>query len=123
MVHQVSNSSTTHQGEDHQSSPGMMFSRIRNEFKELGLLGRNLMLEHEGIRYRILCDEKSFMVYRVNDNGGPRHHVPGWPVCLVNSDLIFEECGSQHLGNDHCACGLDIDTWLELVSRHDNTGE
>jgi len=117
-MNRIGNSMGECQGSDPHGSAGVVFSHIRDTFRGLGLLGRNLVVEHQGNRYRVSCDEKAFMVYRVNDNGGPRHHVPGWPVCLVNTDMVFEECCSQSLGRDHYACGLDIEKWLELVGRH-----
>lgn len=105
-------------------SPRVMFLRIRETFSELGLLGRTLSVELEGICYRVSCDEKAFMVYRVNSITGPRHHVPGWPVCLVSPDMIFEECCAPGLGADHYSCGLDIDKWLEVIhSRCRATGD
>lgn len=99
-------------------SPSAVFESIRVFFSDLGLLGRELSLEVDGARYRVSCDERAFMVYRVIENSGLRHHVPGWPVCLVNADTIFEECCSPDLGSDHFACGLDIGKWLEHIHRH-----
>lgn len=98
-------------------SPGQVFERIRALFDGLGILGESLSLEHEGSRYRVTCDERAFMVYRVSENNGLRHHVPGWPVCLVNDHTVFEECCTPELGQDHCACGTSIDGWLDLVSN------
>jgi len=100
------------------SSPAAMFARIRNELDALGVLGSTLSLEYRGATYRISCDDKAFMVYRINDTGASRHHVPGWPVCLVNSDSMFQECCSDALSQDHYSCDLDIESWIELISRH-----
>lgn len=99
-------------------SPSQVFERIREIFAELGVLGSIISIECDGVRYRISCDEKAFMVYRVNQATRLRHHVPGWPVCLVNSDIIFEEFGAPGLGEDHCSCGVHLDGWLDLVGRH-----
>jgi hypothetical protein len=99
-------------------SPHMVFSRIRKVFQELGILGSNLSLEYEGVWYRVSCDDQAFMVYRVNSRTGARHHVPGWPVCLVNSDTIFEECFSPGLSRDHYDCGVDLEKWLEIIDGH-----
>jgi hypothetical protein len=99
-------------------SPQVVFARIRKVFQELGIMGSNLSLEHEGVCYRVSCDDKAFMVYRVNCHSVARHHVPGWPVCLVNSDTIFEECFSPGLSRDHYDCGVDLEKWLEIVHEH-----
>ncbi|MFH1112937.1 MAG: hypothetical protein V1792_03365 [Pseudomonadota bacterium] len=119
MANRIGTSMGEYQKHESRGSAEGVFHRIRDAFRGMGLLGRSLVVEHEGNRYRVSCDEQSFMVYRVNDNGGLRHHVPGWPVCLVNVDMIFEECSCQELGQDHYACGLDIEKWLELVGRRD----
>lgn len=102
----------------HEQAPEALFIRIIALFRDLGLLGTALSIEHDGVRYKIVCDENAFMVYRINSNSGSRHHMPGWPVCLVNSITIFEECCSPSLGRDHFACGLDIEAWLEMVDTH-----
>jgi hypothetical protein len=99
-------------------SPHVVFARIREVFQELGILGSNLSLEYEGVRYRVSCDDRAFMVYRVNSHSRARHHVPGWPVCLVNSDTIFEECFSPGLSRDHYDCGVDLEKWLEIIDGH-----
>jgi hypothetical protein len=99
-------------------SPSQIFEQIRKIFEELGVLGRMISIEYDGVRYRISCDEKAFMVYRVNHNTRLRHHVPGWPVCLVNADIIFDEFGMPGLGEDHCSCGVHLDGWLDLVGQH-----
>ncbi len=49
-------------------SPGMVFSHIRDAFLKRGLLGANLSVEYAGCRYRVSCDEKNFMEYRVSEN-------------------------------------------------------
>jgi hypothetical protein len=113
-----SDSGTPPSSENSQRSPHTVFAGIRKVFQELGLLGSNLSLQHEGAWYRVSCDDKAFMVYRVNSNSGARHHVPGWPVCLVNADTIFEECGSPGLSCDHYACGVDLERWLEIIRLH-----
>ena len=45
-------------------SPHVVFSRIRKVFQDLGILGSNLSLEHEGVWYRVSCDDQAFIVYR-----------------------------------------------------------
>lgn len=98
--------------------PQAMFIRIREAFVSLGIFGRDLVIAHDGASYKVSCDEKSFVVYRINRDSGPRHHVPGWPVCMVSSDVIFEECSAPYIGRDHCACGLDLENWLEIIHTH-----
>jgi hypothetical protein len=96
-------------------SPEIVFSHIRDAFLKRGLLGANLSVDYEGCKYRVSCDEKNFMVYRISENSNLRHHVPGWPVCLVNADTVFEECSSPVVGEDHCACDATVEKWLEII--------
>jgi len=97
-------------------SPVELFALVHGLFGQLGLLGRKISVMVDSCRYRLCCDDAAFVVYRVNTEWA-RHHVPGWPVCLVNRDIIFEECGSETLGNDHCACSVPLERWLTLVSE------
>jgi hypothetical protein len=99
-------------------SPDDIFRHIRNLFTDLGIFGSVMCLVHDGIPYRISCDENAFMVYRANDSTGSRHHVPGWPVCLVTAQQIFEECRTEGLGSDHHACVVELTHWLDMVMRH-----
>jgi hypothetical protein len=103
-------------------SPEKLFGHIRQVFTEIGALNHDIALEYEGIRFKISCNDSTFMVYRINDTSGPCHHMPGWPVCLVSSEVIFEECASPGLAEDHCACSLDVETWLQMVRRHCRAG-
>lgn len=91
---------------------------IRRLFEELGVMGQRLRILHQGITYRVCCDETSFVVYRVNEERSANHGVPGWPVCLVTQESTFEECSTPDLDEDACACGLDLASWLQLVSEH-----
>jgi hypothetical protein len=99
-------------------SPDQVFRQIRDLFVDIGLLGKAISIQHEGSFYRVSCDDSAFMVYRVNEVQRLRHHLPGWPVCLVNSHIIFEESGTPDLGQDHFACGVELDRWLEMVREY-----
>mgnify|MGYP001018346091 CR=1 FL=1 len=89
--------------------------RVRELFKSMDILNREIVLEFSGHRYKARCDETSFMVYRIHNNLGPRSHVPGWPVCLITHDTIFEECSSVELSGHSFDCGLTLDKWLEII--------
>ena len=100
------------------ASPRELLGAIGDFFHRLGIFDQTFSLEYEGTSYRVTCDRDSFMVYRVNSGPGLRHHVPGWPVCLVNTHTIYEEHHAPGLGDDHCASGADIERWLEIIERH-----
>ena len=109
-------------GQGFEASPVELLRHVREFFDRLGIFGQTVSVEYEGNWYRVSCDESAFMVYRVNSDGGLRHHVPGWPVCLVNSATIFEEHRLPDLGEDHCASGADIRRWLEIIEQQRSGG-
>lgn len=98
-----------------EKGPAALLQEIGVFFRELGLFGETLYLDHRGKRYRVFCDEHAFIVYRVNDLSSGSHHVPGWPVCLVDGFTMYEEHGLPGIGDDHCAGGADIEAWLGIV--------
>lgn len=101
-------------------SPSKIFSKLRELFDGMGLMNQEITIEVSGRNYKIKCDQDSFMVYRLHNNVGPRSHVPGWPVCLVNQDTIFEECSSADGVDDYFSCGLTIERWIELLETDKN---
>ncbi|MFC1836138.1 hypothetical protein ACFL2Q_15695 [Thermodesulfobacteriota bacterium] len=98
-----------------EASPSEMLGRIGDFFSRLGIFGRTVPVEHNGNRYRVSCDEAGFVVYRINTRAVGRHHVPGWPVCMVTDDSVFQEPCSPDPGGDHCSCDIDLTQWLALV--------
>ena len=42
-------------------------------------------------RTLLFCDEKKFFAYRMNDNWGVPPGAPGWPVCQVTCDRLFDD--------------------------------
>lgn len=100
------------------AQPADILRQIRHWFTALGIDGQTLALEHLGGTYRVSCSEHSFVVYRTNSGAGGKHHLPGWPVCLVDRNNVFQEPTSKQLGQDHCACGLGLKEWLHMVEQH-----
>ncbi len=100
------------------NTPHEMFDTIKRFFCDRSIFGQVMSLEFRGISYRVWCDDQCFMVYRANDGFGSFHHVPGWPVCLVTSHTVFEECKAASLADDHHSCELDLMQWLEMIANH-----
>lgn len=100
---------------DMKRSAAKAFQNALELFSSLGLINQEIILEISDVSYKVKCDQNSFMVYRIHNNCGPKSHVPGWPVCLVTHDTIFEECTSSDGMTDCFHCGLTLDKWLELV--------
>lgn len=107
--------------QDRGQAPAEILGSIREYFIRAGIFGLTLSLKHQGHWYRVSCDDDAFMIYRVNSGLALKHHVPGWPVCMVTRDTIFEEHHDPCLGNDHCASGADIARWMTIIQEHQPT--
>jgi hypothetical protein len=99
-------------------TPSETLEKIRRKFDGLGISHQDLTVDVSGVSYRISLDSESFVVYRINHCRGHKHHVPGWPVCLVTRDEIFQECSDEELGADHCSCGVTIEQWIEIMREN-----
>jgi hypothetical protein len=88
---------------------------VREFFAQRGLLGRRLTVEREGRTYRLFCDQRSFSVHRINPHRGLPPGNPGWLVCRLDAEGLFEEAGSPELARCRLACGHKLADWLELA--------
>ena len=94
-----------------------LLCEIKELFHRIGMFGRTVIVEHDGNRYRVSCNERGFLVYRINDSSAGRHHVPGWPVCHVDENGIFEEHTYPELANNQCTSQADVRRWLEIIEN------
>ncbi len=97
--------------------PGEQLARVQEFFRARGLFGHRLALGQGGCTYRITCDERAFAVFRVNEARGLPPGNPGWMVCRLDRDSLFEECRTPGLCQGHLACPHDLGAWLELIDE------
>jgi len=98
-------------------SPGAIFQRLQERFRELGLLEQTLTLSHRGHQYLARCDEHAFTVYRLLDNSHLPPGQPGWPVCLVTPEAAVDETCAPHHPEDEFSSGLSLQDWLKLIDE------
>jgi hypothetical protein len=98
-----------------QASPAELLVRIQSRFRELGCFGSRVTLTHNGEKYLAACDDRSFAVYRVLEQGHFPPGRPGWPVCLVTNEAVVDETSPPHLAEDEFASGLSLNGWLDLI--------
>jgi len=98
-----------------EESPAELLRRIQARFRELGLFGRTLSVEHRGKIYLITCNDQAFAVYRHLRRGHLPPGRPGWPVCLVTAEAVIDETSPPHLPEDEFASGLSLQEWLNLI--------
>jgi hypothetical protein len=98
-----------------QDSPAELLGRIQARFRELGLWGQTLTVVHGGKTYLITCDEQAFAVYRRLRRGHLPPGRPGWPVCLVTTEVVVDESSPPQVPEDEFASGLSLQEWLDLI--------
>ena len=81
-------------------------------FTSKGWLNNNLIINYQNNRYRISCNEERFFAYRINENCGLSPGVPGWPVCIIKKDYIYDESGIL----DFTPAALNIYDWLNIMA-------
>ena len=81
-------------------------------FRGKGWLNKKLGIKYQNKRYWISCNEERFFAYEINDNCGLGPGVPGWPVCLVETDYVYDESEISALTSTK----LDTDDWLNIIA-------
>jgi hypothetical protein len=81
-------------------------------FTSKGWLNKNLRIKYQNKRYWVSCSEESFFAYQINENCGHGPGVPGWPVCIIKKDYIYDESGIL----DPTFTALNIHDWLNIMA-------
>lgn len=71
--------------------PDNLAQQFSELFANKGWLNQKLRISYRDQRYWLSCTPDSFCAYRVNEDGGLGPGVPGWPVCMVTRDNVFDE--------------------------------
>lgn len=101
----------------HRLPPGQVLDLIQKLFRDWGLFGESLTLRHEGEEYLASCQTHAFVVYRRVTGATTPHAAPGWPVCLVTAEAVFDECTPLPEGKDYFACHLGLADWLAIIQQ------
>jgi hypothetical protein len=101
-----------------EGTPGQRLEKVREFFHARGLFGQSLELNCDDQLYRLICDERALAVFRVNNNQGLPPGNPGWMVCRLDRDSLFEECDESGLAGCKLACPHGLKEWLELVDKN-----
>ena len=91
-------------------------SEVLQQFKTLFVLNgwtdQTLKIKYQDKNYRILCNDRVFMAYRVNDSRDSLKGISGWPVCIVDKDQIIDDSQLSGLGYVEPA----VNDWLTAIS-------
>ncbi len=95
-----------------EQSPRDVLLKLIEIFTSKGWLNKNLRIKYQNKSYKISCDEERFFAYQINENIGPGSGVPGWPVCIIKKDYIYDESGIL----DFTPVALSIHDWLNIMT-------
>ena len=84
-------------------------------FRDRGWLNNEFRIRYRDKRYWVSCNEERFFAYRINENCGLSPGVPGWPVCMVCQDYLFDESGISDLTPTR----LSTQDWLSIMANND----
>jgi len=80
-------------------------------FDSKGWPNKKLRIKYQNKRYRVSCNEERFFAYQINENCGLGPGVPGWPVCLIRKDYVYDESEIS----DFISTKLNAHDWLNII--------
>ena len=92
--------------------PSDALQQFKNLFALKGWTDQPLRIKYQDKNYRILCNDRVFMAYRVNDSLDSLKGISGWPVCIVDKDQIVDDSQLSGLGYGEPA----VTDWLNAIS-------
>ena len=97
-----------------EKSPCDVLLKFIEVFRGKGWLNKKLRIKYQNKRYWISCNEERFFAYEINDNCGLGPGVPGWPVCLVENDYVYDESEISALIP---TTKWNTDDWLDVIAN------
>ena len=89
--------------------------RFAEIFRCRDRLNKKITIRYSDKMYIISCNEEQFLAYRINEDCGLHPGIPGWPVCIVSRDHLFDESGIS----DPMSSKLSIHDWLNIITNDD----
>ncbi len=97
-----------------EKSPRDVLHKLIEIFASKGRLNKKLRIKYQSKRYWISCNEERFFAYQINENCGLGPGVPGWPVCIIRKDYVYDESGIPDL----TSTVLNMHDWLNIITNH-----
>ena len=85
-----------------------------NVFSSKECLNRPVLIKYQDRKYRLMCSEKQFMAFRINDNCGIAPGIPGWIVCIVDQNQIIRDSDISPLVSDEPS----VYEWLHCIQEN-----
>ena len=96
-----------------EKSPRDVLHKLIEIFASKGWLNKKLRIKYQNKRYWISCNEERFFAYQINENCGLGPGVPGWPVCIIRKDRVYDESGIPDLAS----ITLSMHDWLNIIAN------
>jgi hypothetical protein len=93
--------------------PADVLKQLGDVFKNKGWMNQIVRIRYRDKKYRLLCNEKTFIAYRINENYGIAPGMPGWAVCFVDCNQVLEDARMPNPVDDE-PCVQD---WLQCLSQ------
>ena len=71
--------------------PDDILKQLIGVFESTGWLNQKLRIQRGDRRCWLLCTHSQFLAYRINEHCHISPGIPGWPVCIVNHDVIIDD--------------------------------
>jgi len=76
-----------------EKNPGEVLDKLIDISASKGWLNKKFRIRCQDRRYWISCNEDSFFAYQINENCGLSPGVPGWTVCIIEKDYVYDGSG------------------------------
>ena len=96
-----------------EKSPHDVLHKLIEIFASKGWLNKKLRIKYQNKRYWISRNAERFFAYQINENCGLGPGVPGWPVCTIRKDYVYDESGIPDLTSTK----LNMQDWLNIIAN------
>jgi len=96
-------------------SPAGVLQEFIEIFEGKGWLNKHLRIKYQDKTYRVHCNEQLFFAYRINEYSYLPPGAPGWFVCKVGQDYVFDESGPSYPASTEPS----IQDWLTVIANED----
>lgn len=92
-----------------------MLHKLIEVFASRGWLDKKIRIKYHNKKYLISCSEERYFAYQINENCGLGPGMPGWPVCIISEDYVYDESEIPDL----TSVKLNMRDWLNIITNQD----
>jgi hypothetical protein len=95
-------------------SPCELLHKFIEIFNHKGWLDKELKIKCQNNIYKVSCNKERFFAYQINENCGLGSGMPGWPVCIIRQDYVYDESLIPNL----TSTSLNKHDWLNIIAAN-----